>query len=390
MPGDLITGEILTAVHETRSEAAVFDMVCDLTMEPVACAAWDATLSLFDDVCPEQTYAFGRMRWPFLQHEPWLFRSNGRIVGGALIMLQQLPLRLGTVAIGKWAPMLRDAAAANAPFLYRGMIEALIANYAERRGMMLVMLPRARCPGRFDEAAYLRRRGFAAGSNVAFPNRYIVDLRDADDVHRKRLGSKWRYHLGKSEKNGLTFEVGDASTLPTFARLYEAMSERKKFPDYSAYDTVPDLLSMDAVEMRPQLFFVRHGGEVVSGAIIFKAGNTAMYLYGATNEQALPLRAGYFMHWQIVRWLKANTSAQWYDLGGSDGFLGLHQFKKGMIGDAGAIVPLPPMMHYAARKFPLMAGRMAFAARDALLDVRQWLLTRWSDRAKPDLVNERT
>ena len=40
-------------------------------------------------------------------------------------------------------------------------------------------------------------------------------------------------------------------------------------------------------------------GEVMEvGAEVkaFKAGDRAVYLYGATNDKALPLRAGYFMH----------------------------------------------------------------------------------------------
>src|SRR5262249_15452699 len=120
--------------------------------------------------------------------------------------------------------------------------------------------------------------------------------------------------------------------------------------------------------------------------LIFAAGDTAIYLYGATSDEALPLRAGYFMHWQIVCWLKAQTRARWYDLGGSDGFHGLHQFKKGMVGKAGAIVPLPPMLHFATRRLPLILGTSAFALRDALLNLRHRLTVRSSDLAKPDLT----
>jgi hypothetical protein len=116
---------------------------------------------------------------------------------------------------------------------------------------------------------------------------------------------------------------------------------------------------------------VRHAGDVVAGALIFKAGDRAVYLYGATNDQALPLRAGYFLHWHVIRWLRDNTSATWYDLGGTDGFQGLHQFKKGMVGDRGVIVPVPPVANYAGRALPMLIGSTAFAARDALHAVRR-------------------
>jgi hypothetical protein len=380
-----LTEELTTAVrHECPDAPAA--ATSTLTVERLTCQDWDTACAQFDGICPEQTYAFSRVRWPSLQHEPLLFRRGHEVVGGALMMIQPLPLRLGAVAIGKWAPMLRDGRRADSRLLYRGMIDSLIAEYADGRGMMLSILPRAFGDVRNDETEYLSRRGFVAGSNVPFPSRYIADLRHSEDDHRRLLGPKWRYHLNKSEKNELTFEAADRALLPQFAALYEAMCDRKQFPDHSAYNTVPALMAMQMDCARPQLFFVRHHGEIVCGAVIFTAGDTAIYLYGATNDHALPLRAGYFMHWQIIRWLKTETGARWYDLGGSDGFLGLHQFKKGMIGKAGAIVPLPPMMHFARRKLPLMAGRSAFAIRDALLNVRERFSIRWSNGAKPDLT----
>jgi hypothetical protein len=114
--------------------------------------------------------------------------------------------------------------------------------------------------------------------------------------------------------------VGAPSQLDEFDALYQAMSERKRFPDYSAYTSIRSFFAQSVEGAEPQLFFVRRQGELLAGAIVFTCGNTASYLYGATNEQALPLRAGYLMHWEIIRWLRDNTAARWYDLGGTDGF----------------------------------------------------------------------
>jgi len=147
---------------------------------------------------------------------------------------------------------------------------------------------------------------------------------------------------------------------------------------------VPALMAMDNERLRPELFFVRHLGEVIAGAIIFKAGDRAVYLYGATNDKALPLRAGYFLHWNIIRWLRDNTPARWYDLGGTDGFHGLHQFKKGMVGEAGTIQPVPPVANYASHWWPRLAGNAAFLARDSAQQLKRRIDRMRSDRAKPD------
>jgi hypothetical protein len=162
------------------------------------------------------------------------------------------------------------------------------------------------------------------------------------------------------------------------------MLDRKKFADHSAYETLPALMAMDNERLRPELFFVRHLGEVIAGAVIFKAGDRTVYLYGATVERALPLRAGYFLHWNIIRWLRDNTAARWYDLGGTDGFQGLHQFKKGMVGEAGVIQEVPPVANYAAHWWPRFAGNSAFFARDGVQRLRREIDRRRSDRAHPD------
>ena len=244
------------------------------------------------------------------------------------------------------------------------MIDALVAEYAVKRRLMLSVLPRASLSPFNAEYDHLVHRGFSRGSELGYPNRYIVNLRLSDAEQKKSFLQKWRYHLNKSEKAGLSFEYADASRLPEFSALYEKMLDRKKFADHSAYETVPALMAMSNDRLRPELFFVRHLGEVIAGAIIFKAGDRAVYLYGATNDRALPLRAGYFMHWNIIRWLRDNTPAKWYDLGGTDGFQGLHQFKKGMVGEAGVIQPVPPVANYAAHWWPRFAGTSAFVGRD--------------------------
>jgi hypothetical protein len=361
-----------------------------VTTQIVSPELWDRTIAQFDEVCQEQLYTFAKSRWPSVEHEPVLFWRGGEVVGGSLMMLQPLPLRLSALAVAKWGPMLAKADHPEKLDLYRAMIDALVADYAEKRRLMLSVLPRASLSPFNAEYDHLTQRGFARGSELGFPNRYIVNLRLTDDEQRKSFEQKWRYHLKKSEKEDLAFEHGTASRLSEFAALYGKMLDRKKFADHSAYDTVSSLMVMPNDVLRPELFFIRHAGEVIAGAIIFKAGDRAVYLYGATNDKALPLRAGYFMHWHIIRWLRDNTPARWYDLGGTDGFHGLHQFKKGMVGDAGVIQPVPPVANYASHWWPRFAGNAAFFARDSVQMLKRELDKRRADRAKPDQKRDET
>ena len=354
-----------------------------LAMQRVDGARWDEIVAGFDGVCQEQLHGFAAIRWPGVTLEANLFERHGRIVGGALVMVQKLPLRLGQIAVVKWGPMLADLKTADAAAIHAGMIEAMVADYAERRGMMLSILPHASPAPVNAEYLALRARGFRRGSALGYPHRYMVNLRLNDAEQRKSFHQTWRRQLHKAEKSDLHFEHAGAERLGEFKTLYEAMSDRKQFPDYSAYDTLDVLMAMDE-HLRPELFFVRHEGEIVAGALIFKAGDRAVYLYGATNDRALPLRAGYFLHWHIIRWLRDHTRASWYDLGGTDGFQGLHQFKKGMVGEAGHIQPVPPVVNYAATPLAYWLGAAAFAARDGVNWLKQRLLYLRSGVARPD------
>lgn len=357
--------EFVSDVSNDRALAAL-----PLTARIVDGAEWDRVVAGFDAVCQEQLYAFAVRRWPGVVQEPVLFEHQGQVVGGSLMMIQPLPLGLAKIAVSKWAPMLADAQSPDAAAIHAGMVEALIDTYARKRGMMLSILPRAATDPINTEYVALRRRGFRRGSSLLFPNRYIVNLRLSDDEQRRSFQQAWRRQLNKAEKSDLTFEHGSPDRLDEFKTLYAAMTDRKQFPDHSAYETLDSLMALDE-PLRPELFFVRHAGEIVAGALIFKAGDRAVYLYGATNDQALPLRAGYFLHWHVIRWLRDNTKAAWYDLGGTDGFQGLHQFKKGMVGEAGVIRPVPPVANFATFKPAYWAGAGAFWARDFVHHLRR-------------------
>jgi hypothetical protein len=353
-----------------------------LTLRRIAPSSWDGAIAGFDEVCQEQLMVFATARWPGVVQEPWLFMEGEEVAGGCLVMVQPLPFGLGSIAVAKWAPMLARADRPDALLVYSRMIGLLVEEYARRRRMMLSVLPRAALGERNGQYEHLAGRGFRTGAKLLFPDRYIVNLRLSDEEQRQSFHQKWRYHLSKATKAGLTFERADPSRRAEFDVLYAQMVDRKKFPDHSAYDTVPALMEIADPALRPELFLVHHEGELVAGAIIFKAGDRAVYLYGATSAKALELRAGYWLHWHIIRWLRDHTTARWYDLGGTDGFQGLHQFKKGMVGERGIIAPVPPVANFAAYPWPRLLGEAAFAGRE----MAHWLGRRL-DRLRPDRAN---
>ncbi len=356
-----------------------------LQAQAIDIEAFDAHIADFDGAVLEMTALFSQNRWPDTDLHPWLYFLDGEAVAAALVMVKHMPLKLGKLAVVKWGPILASATNPNRQSIYQQAVAHLQAQYGQASGSMLSVMAHAESDPPLEAEKHLKEAGFKPHSRLLFPARYVVKVRLPDADQRKSFAQKWRYHLNKSEKEGLVFEVAGADQYPRFAKLYEAMTDRKKFPDFSAYDTLHYLMDWKVEALKPQLFFVTQNGEDVAGAVIFKAGRTAVYMYGATNDRALPLRAGYFMHARIISWLRDNTRTEWYDLGGTDGFHGLHQFKKGMVGTAGRIADVPPIGNFAGNLRGYLLGTFAYSARDTVQKFRRYareLLTRNS--AKPD------
>jgi lipid II:glycine glycyltransferase (peptidoglycan interpeptide bridge formation enzyme) len=345
---------------------------------------FDTSISNFDGVVQEMTVAFAAARWPRVTLEPWLYTIGDELVAAALVMVQKLPLSIGKLAIVKWGPILAREDHVERENIHQAAVAHLQSEYSLRQRMMLTIMARADRPPSLNAHERLVSSGFHAGSKLLFPDRYLVNLRLSDAEQRQSFQQKWRYHLNKSEKENLSFTVAEASDLPVFDQLYTSMSDRKRFPDHSAYGTVQSLFASPTRDLHPRIFLVHHGEIPVAGALIFTAGKTAVYLYGATNDEALRLRAGYFMHARLISWLRDNTRADWYDLGGTDGFHGLHQFKKGMIGRAGLITPVPPMANFAAHPKARVLGTVAYGIKDRLHGVRRLIDRHRGSMAQPD------
>ena len=335
-----------------------------MTVELVDGPAWDAIAAEFDDAVHEQTACFTASRWGADHIETIVFRLGGEIVGGAAVIVRPVRILRTGLAIVKWGPLWRRRSEEPDVSRLRMMLDALRQEYACRRGLFLTVMPHAD-PGHSDrQVELLRELGFKAGARLAAPERYLVNTALEQDELRRSLSQKWRYNLKKSEKNTFEIEFADVEYgMREFSRLYETMLARKKFQDSSAYNTLPDLMAARDGTFSPRIVLVSYDGTVTAGAVLDLSGERAVYLYGATDDRALRTRAGYAMHWWIAARLCEIPQVLWYDLGGNDLDTGLHQFKSGFVGKAGAICMTPRDYHYGATVKAWMFGILVFGAR---------------------------
>jgi lipid II:glycine glycyltransferase (peptidoglycan interpeptide bridge formation enzyme) len=93
-------------------------------------------------------------------------------------------------------------------------------------------------------------------------------------------------------------------------------------------------------------------------------------LFGASNDDALPLKAGYALQWSIILGLRG-TSARWYDLGGEAGEPGLSQFKRGLVGRHGVVISAAGEYEY----LPTWRAQLASGIVMGLREVRRRIST---------------
>lgn len=343
----------------TASTAAV-------TVKRISGAYWDGAAVDFDDIIPEQTAVFNASRWGEANTEALGFYRGDTLIGGAAVLVRSLPLVGSGIAIIKWGPVWRPAGEPAETADLAAILEALRDAYCVRRNFHVTVMPFADPEYSEPMCAALEDLGFRKGSMLAAPERYLVNTGvDAETLH-KGLGQKWRYNLKKARKN--TFDIrfaDDAEGLETFLDLYWKMLERKKFLDSSAIASLPDLMATQSQAIRPRIVLVSHDGAITAGGVFEFSGERATYMFGATDDRALGLKAGYAMHWWLAEQLCAMERILWYDLGGNDIDAGLHQFKKGFVGKLGHILITPPRYHLATSMSASLVGSAIFAARDA-------------------------
>lgn len=345
-------------------------MVGILSLEPryIEPDAWDSIAVQFRDVIHEQTQCFNRLRWAPERLERIAFYKDDEIVSGVVVLIIRFPILKTGVAFIKWGPLWRKYESQYSQLeeqnILVGTVKHLRKIYAEERGLYLTFYPRADPEISDFEVETFKSFGFTAGEKLDAPDRYFVNTSVSPEEIRASLTPKWRYNLKRSEKAGVTSRlVEGAEGLAIFQSLYSQMLLRKGFHDTSAVDTLAGLMNADEPALRPLIFVADHEGVPVCAGVTDIAGERAVSLYAATSDAALPLRAGYNMHWAFVTYLSSVPSNRWYDLGGADADTQLHHFKNGFVGKIGEKPATPPYYNHGHTLKSRVIGSLFYAAR---------------------------
>ncbi len=298
--------------------------------------SWDEVISQFRDANIYQTWAYGAVRWGARNLSHLVIRRDGRVMAAAQLRIARLPLLPAGVAYLRWGPLCHRIGHGLDLVILSEMIAALRGEYCARRGLSLQIIPNAFSGDERGDAfgKVFSQSSFRRELNPVGYRTVVVDLTVQSEVIRKRLNQKWRNQLNGSEKNGLTLEASDGgAAYSDFVHLYREMWKRKQFETSVDVDEFGRIQEQLDVRTKMQTFLARKDGKAIAALVCSLMGDTAIYVLGATNEQARMLKAAYFLHWQAILWLK-NRGACLYDLGGIDSQSnqGGYHFKNGFGG----------------------------------------------------------
>ena len=346
-------------------------------LETLPPSEWTAIVSTFDDACIEQTFEYAAARAGARRLRHLVVRRSDRIVAAAQVVLAEIPLLRTGVAYVKFGPLWRVTGREPDIDDLSTACVALRDTLARDRHLMVRLMPPASPEHGERIARTMREAGFVrTGQDPGL--RFLVDLSVDAETRRAGLKPKWRYNLKRAERHGMrVVRSDDRADIDRFAALYGEVRARKGFSEGPAPTELRKILAGMPPETRPVLVLCNHGERLVAAAVVATLGDTAVYLFGASAGDALPLGAGYLLHWEIGRWLET-SSCRWYDLGGDCGLSGLRQFKSGLVGKTGRSPTLPGCFDTSMSLRGRLLGAGVFAVRDSVTRLRR----RPSDRRR--------
>jgi peptidoglycan pentaglycine glycine transferase (the first glycine) len=313
-----ITGVTQTIKHLTRRE-------------------WDELAPLFDDLsyCQGGSYAEEAAKDVGAHLEFVAILQAESVVGLANIRVKQVPFSGIGVAYALHAPLSRQRHALSEDF-FGYCLDALRAEYVERRGVILRIVPPVNGGYRLDaQAAVLEQRGFRRSNRHKAHETFLLDLTDSLSNIRETFDRKWRNHLSKAQRSNVDVTISE--TLASFDHFEPLLLDliRKKGFTPPARDVAFFRRVQAGAERyeRMAVHLALHDGELVAGNVTGLTGNTAVYLLGASNSEGRKLRASYLLQWAVIEHAKSLGKC-YYDLGGIDehGNPNVYRFKRGIMG----------------------------------------------------------
>ncbi len=295
---------------------------------------WLEHLARFSDANLYQfwDYEAGRSGEQNMRH--LVLRRGDEVVAVAQVRLAGLPaLHVGAAYI-RWGPVWRRAGGTNDVTVLRMALRALRNEFVCRQGLFLRIYPLAFADDGVPAGEILAAEHFIPARNEKPQQTILLKVDEPLDVIRKGFDGKWRNCLNHAERNSLVITQGTSDAMfADFIPLYRELVARKKFTESNDITEFQRIQSRLPEDQKMRIFLCSENGTLTGGAICSAAGNSGLYIFGATNDLGLKNKGAYILQWHAVQWLKAQGCSL-YNLNGVNRVTnpGGYHFKAGLGG----------------------------------------------------------
>jgi peptidoglycan pentaglycine glycine transferase (the first glycine) len=258
-----------------------------------------------------------------------LWERGGRPVAAAQVLRRPLPYT-------PWGAMYVPKGPA-LDYADRQLVERVLTDlegHARRqRAIFIKVDPDTNLP---QVVETLEVRGWRySAEQIQFRNTALLDLTLSEDALLAAMKSKTRYNVRLAGRRGVTVRRGTPSDIPLFYEMYAETGQRDGFTirPFAYYEDAWQTFLQAGLG---QLLLAEVRGEAVAGAILFRFGSKAWYMYGASLDKHRHCMPNYALQWAAIRWAKL-AGCTVYDMWGApdvlderDRLWGVWRFKEGL------------------------------------------------------------
>jgi peptidoglycan pentaglycine glycine transferase (the first glycine) len=281
-------------------------------VDPERWQAWDRFVEARDDGGFMQASWWAHFRESIgFDHFGIVLRSDGRIVGGALVA--RWPFASGRCFYYiQDGPLLPEGDEAFAQQVFDALLDRIERHRRDDPERVSHLRIEPRWPQR-----RVAMHGFEApdfADDYREPRHSLwLDLRGGDDALLARMKPKGRYNVRVAMRHGVSVESDDSPRgFDDFLRLYRRTMKRNALdPKPAAY--FRELLAR--ATPAPMLLFAQYQGRRIAAALVVTFGRRATYFYGGSLRLFRRTMVPYMLHAEAARRAGA-AGCDWYDLWG--------------------------------------------------------------------------
>ena len=268
-----------------------------------------------------------------------IVEDEGHVVGVCSLLKRKLPLGLGSLFYAARGPVLDI----NRDDVWQALLNAIKELAKQNKAIFLksdpdVLEDDSIWHKRIKESGFINAEKGEGFEGIQPRHVFRLDISLPEEELLSNMNQKTRYNLRLSEKKGVEVKISSISELPVFYELLKETATRDKFliRNYNYFKAIYENLAPDGLT---ELFISYYDGKAISGALAFRLGQKAWYIYGASANKYRNVMPNYLMQWRMIQWAKGNGCTL-YDFRGVPGdvpkdhpLYGLVKFKKGFGGE---------------------------------------------------------